>query len=213
MTLTASASRPLAVAAPAVLIVDDQADIRRFVTHQLASLGVRGTTAELRLQENLPPIFADPGAVAQVLLSVVAQVMGGLPAGGRLLIESSEHADAPQVSSLSMGTAPYLQVKVRVSRTASDVGATMADAVGTPPRLRTPALTHGVAAPIDDDGAALAAAAEIVRALQGAINVTGDAHSVWAIDIALPGVSVQPVLAERPVSASEPRPAAEGLRT
>ena len=162
--------------------------------HQLLGRSLpAGVTAELRLQESLPPILADPGPVGQVLLSALAHVMSGLPAGGRLMIESSERARAPRVPAPLPDTATHAEVTVRVSSTTPASGTEVANAGAASSRLSTRAPEHAGSTPLDDHGLSMATAADIVRSLQGAMHVTGDARQGWVIDIALPGLGAQSV--------------------
>lgn len=172
-----------------------------------------GITSELRLQENLPPVFADPGPVGQVLLSAVAQVIGGLPAGGRLVIESFENARPQPPSTRSLAALPHFEVRVRISGTTVGAGAAGADAHGTQPRPRTASPAPVGADAIEADGDGLAAAAAVVRSLQGDISVSGDAHAGWAIEITFPGASAPPVPAVHSASVCALVPATEGRGT
>jgi CheY-like chemotaxis protein len=158
--------------------------------HQLVQRCIPSTIkAELRLQENLPPVVADPGPLHQLLLGAVSHVAMALPLGGRLVIESSaagprEH-DAPEHGAPS-------GVVVRISGDAGDAPhwptpapSTPGDAALAPP----PADVHV----LDDGGVVLAAMHDVVQALRGELAVTGDAHSGRQVEIRLAGGRELPV--------------------
>lgn len=69
----------------------------------------------LRLADDLPPIAADPGHLAQILDNLVRNAAQAMPEGGRLTIETARHADGRvtlAVSDTGTGITPEDQARI-----------------------------------------------------------------------------------------------------
>ncbi len=148
--------------------------------------------AELHLQENLPAVAADPGLIEQALLGVLTHVLGAVPEGGRLTIESS-HA----VAALAFVT---LRVRAMQGNVAAGDASSATGASGTtvlaPERARVP----GADGPslVDDHGLALAAAGEIMQVLHGEMLVEGADAAGAGVTLRFPCVVAAPANADVP---------------
>jgi signal transduction histidine kinase len=76
-----------------------QATIQRFAAH------AQGKQVELlsRLPDELPNVLADPDRINQVLTNLVGNALQYTPAGGRVTIQASRHADEIHISVLDSG--------------------------------------------------------------------------------------------------------------
>ncbi|MBL0161251.1 MAG: PAS domain S-box protein [Bryobacterales bacterium] len=138
-------------------------------------LAVLGEDAQLitRLRPNLPPIWADPSQIEQVLVNLAANARDAMPTGGRLTIETIavdvESGDDP-------APGRYLELKVTDTGTGIDEQA-MSHLFE--PFFTTKSQGQGV-------GLGLASVYGIVRQSQGAVRVQSKVGVGTSFQILLP---------------------------
>src|SRR6185369_3897236 len=65
--------------------------------------GTGGSTLELDLEEDLPPVYADPERIHQVLFNLLDNALRFTPAGGRVVVTAGRAAEGVEVAVADTG--------------------------------------------------------------------------------------------------------------
>jgi PAS domain S-box-containing protein len=156
---------------------------------------VVGDDIELRMHlgENLPPVFADPGQVEQVLMNLVINARDAMPDGGRLVIETEE----VQVDPGFLRYHPYMSPGTYVVLSVTDTGVGI-DAK-TQERVFEPFFT--TKGPSKGTGLGLAMVYGIVKQHNGFIHLYSEPGQGTTFKIYLPPAQTAPTEAPAPAPA------------
>jgi PAS domain S-box-containing protein len=172
------------------------------------TIGILGRTidpriqVEVRLEEKLWPVLADPSAISQVLLNLCLNARDAMPEGGRLVLETENIVLGEDYAHLHLEARPGEFVRLRVSDTGQGIPPEVR------PRIFDPFFT--TKGPGKGTGLGLAMVFGIVKQHQGWIDCYSEVGQGTRFDIYLPReTGTSPAPAPAPV----PTPTGGGSET
>ena len=144
----------------------------------LRRLAGPGVELAVELDEDTPPVCADPVQVERILTNLVVNAHNAMPRGGRLELAVRRHEDCTHLGKPKAGS-PVLAASIRVRDTGEGMGpATLA-------HVFEPYFTTD---PVRGTGLGLATVHATVAALHGHVRVSSAPGAGTTFDICLPAV-------------------------